>query len=76
MNKEKDQLLEEISIEEDIIAKLPTYKETNDRAAWQTRAKHQTNRLEKLIQLEVIDEKERIALGEKSCLNRCYVYLM
>ena len=64
MNEEKDQLLKEIAAEEKIIAKLPTYKETNDLALWQERAKHQTNRLEKLIQLEVIDEEERIALGK------------
>lgn len=64
IEQEKTKLLEEISIEEDIIAKLPTCKETNDRAVCQERAKHQTNRLEKLIQLEVIDEEERVALGK------------
>ena len=68
MNEERDQLLKEIATEEEIIAKLATYKESNDRAVWQERAKHQTNRLEKLIQLEVIDEEERIAL-DKSCIQ-------
>ncbi len=32
IEQDKTKLLEEISIEEDIIAKLPSYKETNDRA--------------------------------------------
>jgi len=63
MNEEKDQLLKEIAAEEEIIAKLPLYKETDDRVVWQERAKHQTNLNEKKGQLQLIEEEERIASG-------------
>ena len=61
IEKEKEKLYEEIQAEEEIIAKLPAYIETNDRALLQERATHQRNLAEKLMQLEVIAEEERIA---------------
>ena len=67
MNEEKDQLLKEIAAAEEIIAKLPSYKETDDRAVWQERAKHQTNLNEKKGQLQLIEEEKRIASG-RSCV--------
>jgi len=60
MNEERDQLLKEIATEKEIIEKLPTYEETNNRVAWQKRAKHQTNLNEKKGQLLLIEEEERI----------------
>lgn len=60
MNEKKDQLLKEIAVEEKILAKLPSYKESDDRAVWQERAKHQTNLNEKKGQLLLIEEEERI----------------
>ena len=61
IEKEKEKLYEEIQTEEEIIAKLQAYIDTDNRALLQERATHQRNLAEKLMRLEVIAEEERIA---------------